>query len=359
MGYCMDIQMFNWYAKSFIRKILTKKLEITAKLKHKAFSCKVLNGTSEYDLSVNSDMSVSCNCQDFDGAGKIGDFSKNTLQEIISSAKADFFRLELAAGRLPIPNCSRCSELEIVPAYNIDLNNINRMVPTKNLMVENTICCACSCLACARPLVMKQRKKLALTLEDIEKIAIELNNNNIKSISYFNLGDPFISKNILEELKIIRKYNPDIKIGSSTNGLFLDSEEKLEAACLMDNLVVSIDGINTKMVKKYQRNQCFETAFGNMCKLIKHRDEKNKNSNNKSNLKVGWNYILFSWNDKPEYIKKAMTLCKENKIDSLNLWHTKSPFWATSWRWYVDNFYREIRKGSKSQFLPIYFTNNQ
>ena len=352
----MDIQMFNWHAKTLIRTILTKKLEFNAKLKHKVFSCKVLNGKSEYDLSVNSDMTISCNCQDFDGAGKIGDFSQNTLEEILSSNKAEMFRKQLSEGKLPIPNCSRCSELEIVPPYEYQKDE-KRIVPTKNLMVENTICCACSCLACARPLVMKQRKKLALTLEDIEKIAIEIKKHNIQSISYFNLGDPFISKNILEELKIIRKYNPDIIINSSTNGLLLDSEEKLEAACLMDSLVVSIDGINTKMVKKYQRNQNFETSFGHMCDLIKYRDNLNKNNSSPlSKLKVGWNYILFSWNDKPEYIKKAMSLCKEHNIDSLNLWHTKSPFWATSWRWYVDPFYKEIRKGSKSQFLPIYFT---
>ena len=255
---------------------------------------------------------------------------------------------------MPIPNCSRCTELEIVPQYNKINENERKPVPTKNLMVENTICCACSCLACARPMVMKQRNKLALTLEDIEKIAVEIKKNNIQSISYFNLGDPFISKNILDELKIIRKYNPNIVISSSTNGLFLDSDEKLEAACLMDSLVVSIDGINDKMVKKYQRNQNFEKAFGNMCRLVKYRDKKNKSlDKDKSNLKVGWNYILFSWNDRPNYIKTAIKLCKENNIDSLNLWHTKSPFWATSLRWYLNKFYKEIRKGSNSQYLPI------
>lgn len=350
----MDIQMFNWYAKGFIRKILTKKLELMAKLKHKSFRCKVLEGTSGYDFSINSDMSVSCNCQDFDGAGKLGDFSKNSLEEILNNDKSRNFRKELALGKLPIPNCSRCTELEIVPQYKLEIENDKRPIPNKNLMVENTICCACSCLACARPMVMKQRNKLALTLEDIEKISLEIKKNNIQSISYFNLGDPFISKNILEELKIIRKYNPDIIISSSTNGLFLDSDEKLEAACLMDLLVVSIDGINNKIVRKYQRNQSFEKAFGNMCNLVKYRDEKNKlSSSNKSNLKVGWNYILFSWNDKPDYIKTAIRLCEENGIDSLNLWHTKSPFWATSWRWYIDKFYKEIRKGSISQYLPI------
>ncbi len=200
----MDIQMFNWHAKSLIREILTKKLELCAKLNHKVFSCKVLNGTSEYDLSVNSDMTISCNCQDFDGAGKIGDFSLNSLEEIISSQKAEKFRKILSDGKLPIPNCSRCSELEIVPPYKYQSEE-KRIVPTKNLMVENTICCACSCLACARPLVMKQREKLALTLEDIEKIAIEIKKHNIQSISYFKLVDPLISKNIVEELKMIRK----------------------------------------------------------------------------------------------------------------------------------------------------------
>lgn len=350
----MDIQKFNWYAKGIIRKLLTKKLEFSAKRQNKVFSCRVLSGTAEYNLAVNSDMTVSCNCQDFDGAGKLGNFEENSLEEIISSEKASTFRKILASGRLPIENCSRCVDLQMVSKEEADKNNADFHLQNKNLMVENTICCACSCLACSRPIVMKQRKKLALTLEDIEKISQEIQNHKIESIAYFNLGDPFISQNILKELQIIRHRNPNVRIYSSTNGLFLSTNEKLEAATLLDHLVVSIDGINTKMVRKYQRNQNFETSFANMCNLVKYRNEKNKkNSESPSKLIVSWNYILFNWNDKPEYIKKAIKLCKENNIDTLNIWHTMSPFWGTSWRWYTSPFWKKLRSGSSSQYLTI------
>ncbi len=350
----MDTQKLNWYAKGIIRKILTKKLEYSAKRQNKVFSCRVLSGTASYNLAINSDMSVSCNCQDFDGSGKLGNFETNTLEEIISSDKANEFREKLASGHLPIANCSRCVELQMVSKEVAEKNNANYQLQTDNIMVENTISCACSCLACSRPTVMKQRKKLALTLNDIEKISEAIKKHNIKSVAYFNLGDPFISKNILKELQIIRQNNPNITISSSTNGLFLSSDEKLEAATLLDNLVVSIDGINTKMVRKYQRNQSFETSFGNMCKLVKYRNEKNKKQpESPSNLTVGWNYILFSWNDKPEYIKNAIKLCKENGIDTLNICHTMSPFWATSWRWYTNQFWKKLRKDSNSQYITI------
>ncbi|MBU1109684.1 MAG: radical SAM protein [Candidatus Riflebacteria bacterium] len=347
----MDLQKIAWYSKIIFRNFLKFYLECKAKLAGKVFTCRVLNGTANYNLAINSDMTISCNCQDFDGAGRLGDFSKNSLEEILADAKAQKFRITLAEGRLPILACARCLELDMVTQNQAELNMNGWHVPDKHILVENTILCGCSCLSCARPEVMAQRKKMSLTLDDISRIASEIKKHDIKTVSYYNLGDPFMAPNVFHELSIIRKSNPHINILTSTNGLYLNTEEKFEAALLLDRIGVSIDGINTPMVRKYQRNGNFERSFGNLCNLVKYR-----NSKNLKKPKIVWNYILFNWNDRPEYIKSAIKLATECGIDELLLCHTKTPFWGTSWRWYTSSFYRNLNKNLDSQFLTIPLT---
>ncbi|PKL46600.1 MAG: hypothetical protein CVV42_15950 [Candidatus Riflebacteria bacterium HGW-Riflebacteria-2] len=293
-------------------------------------------------------MSVSCNCQDFDGAGRLGDLSINSLTEILSGEKAQYFRKTLAEGKLPLLNCTRCVELEMVASDQALEASKIIAVPHKNIMIENTILCGCNCLSCARPQVMRNRKKLALSLDDIGIIAEEIKRHGISSLAYFNLGDPFLSSSIYDELALIKKVNPHLSIYTSTNGLYLDSPAKFEAALLTDRIGISIDGIDSAMVRKYQRNGDFERSFGNMCRLVSYR---NKQSQNKT--EIMWNYILFNWNDKPKNIIQAQQLARQAGIDTLSLCHTKSPLWGTSWRWYTNKFYREIRKGQSSQFLAI------
>jgi hypothetical protein len=55
--------------------------------------CKALAGESDYNICINSDMTVSCNCRDFDGTGHIGDLAEQTLEEVFAgSAPASFQR---------------------------------------------------------------------------------------------------------------------------------------------------------------------------------------------------------------------------------------------------------------------------
>ena len=58
------------------------KIEIKAVIKGKRFYCQALAGESNYDISINSDMTVSCSCADFDGSGILGDFSSDSFETI-------------------------------------------------------------------------------------------------------------------------------------------------------------------------------------------------------------------------------------------------------------------------------------
>ena len=60
---------FNWVISDCLRVVLKTWLEWTARLKGQRFYCRALAGESEYNLTINCDLTVSCNCQDYDGSG--------------------------------------------------------------------------------------------------------------------------------------------------------------------------------------------------------------------------------------------------------------------------------------------------
>ena len=99
---------FNWRVSDFIRKITTWWLELRARLTGKKYYCNALVGEADYDITINSDLTVSCNCQDYEGIGHLGDLRKNSFEEVFYGPVAQKFRDDLAKGKIPIPTCVRC-----------------------------------------------------------------------------------------------------------------------------------------------------------------------------------------------------------------------------------------------------------
>ena len=157
-------------------------------------------------------MTVSCNCQDYDGTGHLGDLSKRNLQEIFDGKIAMKFRNMLSKGKLPILTCSRCPELKSIPK---DSEIKPYTIPHKGIMIENTIRCNLRCRSCPRESVVSIRQKLNLSISNLRNISSLIKKYGIKKIAYFNLGEPFLSSKIYEELKIIKDLNNDLKINIS------------------------------------------------------------------------------------------------------------------------------------------------
>src|SRR5580704_11259385 len=102
---------FNWRVSDRLRWAISRWLEMKTKLTGRKYYCNALAGDSEYNITINSDLTVSCNCQDYDGSGHLGDLRKNTFEEVFFGPVAQRFQAELAKGRIPIPTCSRCGDL--------------------------------------------------------------------------------------------------------------------------------------------------------------------------------------------------------------------------------------------------------
>ncbi len=122
--------------------------------KSKAYYCNALQGRSDYNICINSDLTVSCNCQDYDGAGRIGDLKYQTFSDIYYGEIANRFREKLLDGIFPISVCEGCAELHQLNEKDLPLIR-DVSIPKNGIMIENTVQCNLKCLSCQRDTLLK------------------------------------------------------------------------------------------------------------------------------------------------------------------------------------------------------------
>jgi MoaA/NifB/PqqE/SkfB family radical SAM enzyme len=318
---------FNWRVSDCIRWTLSRWLELKAKITGRKYYCNALAGESEYDITINSDLTVSCNCQDYDGSGHIGDLRKNSFEEIFSGPVAQKFRDDLAQGKMPIPTCSRCGDLHRLKRGE---QTPKTRLPYRGMLLENTVICNVDCIGCAREGAANVRAGKTMPLAELSQMADLAARLKMQRIFYLNLGEPFLSPKVCEELPLLRQKNPDAHILVSTNGMLLNTDAKREAALNLSQILFSVHGINDAMCEKYMMRGSFEKAFDAMKQMVAYRDARGKT------LPVlEWKYLLFNWNDSPETIQRAIEMAKEIKVDLISFWPTHNPFYGMSWRWHL------------------------
>jgi len=357
----MKQRRFNWVISDVVRKGLQLYLEWSARLRGKRFYCSALAGESEYNITVNCDLTVSCNCQDYNGSGHMGDLNKNSFQEVFFGPKAQHLRTELAKGKLPIVTCARCGDLKTVcksqvkvmkpmPGSVLNTNgngtpNGSRQehpeelpeqlfagpeprLPYRGMLLENTVRCNIDCIGCDRQSAARIRTTLQMDLAKLSRMADLVSELGLQQLFYLNLGEPFLSPNIGEELPLLRKKNPDCRIVISTNGIILNNDMKREAALSASHLLFSIAGTSDPMLKKYEHHGSFEKAYANMKALVQYR-----NARGLSQPLIEWKYLLFNWNDRRHMIERAIEMAKEAGVDAISFWPTNNPFYGYSYRY--------------------------
>ena len=321
---------FNWRVSSFLRWAVSRWLEVRAKITGQKYSCVALNGESEYNITINSDMTVSCNCQDYDGTGHLGDLRKNSFEEIFFGPVAQKFRDDLAVGKIPIPTCARCGDLQRLKKNEAQPKP---RLPYRGMLLENTVICNVDCIGCAREGAANIRTKKVMPMDELGQMADLTARLGLQRIFYLNLGEPFLSPNVCRELPLLREKNPNAYIRISSNGVLLNSDAKREAALNLSDIQFSVHGISDEMCGKYMMRGSFEKAFDAMKQMAAYRDARG--------LKMPileWKYLLFNWNDSEETIEKAIKMATDIGVDIISFWPTRNPFYGISWRYLVGAF---------------------
>ncbi len=252
---------FNWRFSDLYRRALVWRKEWQARLSGRGYSCAALDGVSEYNITINSDLTVSCNCQDYDGLGHLGSLREDSFSDVFFGSRSQQFRSELARGNLPIPTCSRCGDLKRLPPDSPNEPPAARL-PYRGMLLENTVRCNVDCTGCAREnaAAIRVNKQLLMPLEDMEKMSDLVSELEMRQLFFLNLGEPFLSPNIGQELDMLRRKNPDLRIYTSTNGVLPNKDAKREAALNLSHIAFSVHGISNQMSARYMRNGDFEKA---------------------------------------------------------------------------------------------------
>lgn len=319
---------FNWVVSDWVRRLLVLKLELQARLTGRGYICAALQGESEYNLTINSDLTVSCNCQDYDGTGHLGSLRQNTFDEVFFGPVAQRFRDDLARGRMPIPTCVRCGELRRLPARAEPPPRPR--LPWRGLLLENTVRCNVDCTGCARATAadLRVNRQLQMPLAEMESMADLVRRLGLRQLFYLNLGEPFLSPTIGQELPLLRQKNPDCRIVTSTNGILLNTDAKREAALNFSHIFFSVHGISDEMSEKYMHRGSFQKAYAAMKEMAEYR-----NARGLTQPILEWKYLLFNWNDRPRHLERAIELAREARLDFISFWPTQNPFWGLSWRY--------------------------
>jgi MoaA/NifB/PqqE/SkfB family radical SAM enzyme len=319
---------FNWRVSDFIRRMMVRWFEIRARITGRGYYCSALGGESDYNITVNSDLTVSCNCQDYDGTGHIGDLHRNSFEEIYFGPVAQHFRDELARGKLPIPTCARCGDFRRLSTKGA--SPPKPQLPHRGMLLENTVLCNVDCIGCAREGAAAVRSSKRMPLEELGRMADLVRQLKMEKLFYLNLGEPFLSPGITQELPLLRTKNPDCWILTSTNGVLLNTDAKREAALNLSHILFSVHGISDEMSAKYMLEGSFEKAHAAMKAMVAYRDARGL-----SQPVLEWKYLLFNWNDHPKAIQRAIEMAKDIGVDIISFWPTHNPFYGLSWRYHL------------------------
>ncbi len=139
------------------------------------------------------------------------------------------------------------------------------------IAVEPTNLCNLKCPECPTGINGLTRKKGNMDLILFKKISEQMNTKLISMIFYFQ-GEPFLNKKLFDMIKIAAEQN--IYTYCSTNGHFLNSEtvEKTIKSGL-DELIISLDGINQKVYEQYRRGGSLNTVLQGTRELTKKKEE--------------------------------------------------------------------------------------
>jgi len=344
---------FNWRVSDFIRRTMVRWFELRAWVTGRNYYCSTLAGEDDYNITVNSDLTVSCSCQDYDGSGHIGDLRKNSFEEIFFGPVAQRFRDELARGKVPIPTCVRCT-IRRLPKK---AAQPKPRLPDRGMLLENTVRCNVDCIGCAREGAAAIRTSKQMTLEELSQMGDLVARLGMKQLFYLNLGEPFLSPTICQELPILRAKNPDCRIVVSTNGVLLNTDAKREAALSLSHILFSVHGISEEMSGNYMLRGSFEKAYAAMKAMAAYRDARQRHL-----PLLEWKYLLFNWNDHPKHIARAIEMAKEIGVDIISFWPTRNPFYGMSWRYHLgmmNDIGVKCWKGREVIFRPENIPANQ
>jgi pyruvate-formate lyase-activating enzyme len=146
-----------------------------------------------------------------------------------------------------------------------------------------------------------------LAIDVVKRLVTEAG-PGVERVDFFNYGEPFLYRHLVEALRHIRRTLPTVTIAISTDGMQV--QERVESAIIQDKLldwvIFSVDGCDAESYRRYRIRGDFDVAFANLARF--HRNAAD------TGIRVIWQYVVFRWNDRDEQFRRAIAMAEERGI---------------------------------------------
>lgn len=167
--------------------------------------------------------------------------------------------------------------------------------------------CNLACPFCPTGTKQLVRKKMRLSI-DKAKDVIDAVKSHVLYINLYNWGEPFLNPDIFEIINYASKAGIFTSISSNLSLKVENLAERVVDSGL-DDLRVSMDGIEQSTLEKYRRPGSCELVMGNIRKIV---EMKRKRLTKKPTIEV--KFLVFHHNE--HEIPHLQNLCRELGVDS-------------------------------------------
>lgn len=261
-------------------------------------------------LYLRSNGEIPCNCaagERINLGWSLGDPDWD-ISKVFENENYTAIRESFAADKTPWGSvCERCAFF--VPKEPMD----DQLAKTKRIekfQVEPALTCALRCPGCSRADQIKRRKPPFVLSEKIFQQTLDslvANEYDVRFFYYCGQGEPLNHPRFQDLAIMARDAYPGAKQVVNTNGNHLVSKLFDPSLYIPREFIVSIDGLDQSSYEQYRVNGNVEQALQFMKDL--------KSLPNPPY--VEWKYILFTYNDSDDEIRRAQEKAKEIGVDRI------------------------------------------
>ena len=161
----------------------------------------------------------------------------------------------------------RLKEISQIKEY-----EINPEIPSKNLLIEVTNRCNCSCIFCANSKMIRKRKNI--NKDFVKKILIEAYDLGVKEVGFYTTGESLLDPSLSSYIRLAKEIGYEY-VYLTTNGILLNEEKAKEIIDAgIDSIKISINAINREDYKFIHGVDYYDVVFDNLKKLYDYRKNK-------------------------------------------------------------------------------------
>jgi MoaA/NifB/PqqE/SkfB family radical SAM enzyme/GT2 family glycosyltransferase len=175
------------------------------------------------------------------------------------------------------------------------------------LFIEPTNICNAKCPLCPTGSGQLKRQKGFMDFELFKKIINEVKAHT-KKIYLWNLGEPFLHKDIFKMISYAKKFG--LYVMSSTNGTVFQKKENIINLIYsgLDRLIVCVDGIDQRTFSKYRKGLKLDLVLKGLTQLSKIKKELGVD-----NPWIDFQFIVMKHNE--QQIGKFEKFARENNLN--------------------------------------------